>query len=241
MARRAQDEPVTIAVNGGRWVRQTRDRLPFWLLLVLILLAGGLLLWGLLQFFPGLSDLRALPFAFRSPLQADYSADLRGNLIVPVSLNLLADVLYDEPGGSGGARLATIMNNLNTPVPTITSQFAASAQPSPALATAQASPTQSASPSAAAQQTETPLATASLTPTVMRSATPWPIATRSPAPGATLQPVIFPSATTLPPTEPLPSPTQSPSPTAVPPTSIPPTEAPPAYPPPGATAYPAPP
>ena len=235
MARRTQIEPVTRPVDyRERWARLNREYLPFWLLLLIILLGGGLLLLATARFFPALAGLDELPYAIHSPLEADYSADFRQTPFASVNLHLLADALKDGPGDSSGARLAVLIDNLNTPVPSITPQFSSGIQPLPTQTSVRTTTTPGAAP-ATQDPSETPRLTASPTPTLTATGTATvpvvvpPTATS----GANQPPVVLPSATRLPPT-------------AVPPTAVPPTQTPPPtalprdYPPPGSTVYPPP-
>ena len=238
--RRAASEPATApAPRAHLYGIFTLNRLPFWLLLIVILLGAGLTALILNLIFPWDSSIADLPFAIQSPLRANYSADPRAAAIAQVDLKLLSQVLADEPDMSSAFRVETIVQGLNTLVATVTPLFtqAFPSTPTPTIslttATAPDRQTFTLAPSATltvtASPTQTRLPTQPLTtrvpPTAAPSATPRPADTSAP-----------------PPTEP-PPPTQPPPPTATEPpppdTATPPPPTQPWYPPPP-TAYPAP-
>lgn len=181
-----------------------------------------------------------LPVHIHSVLTADYSQDPRGQPIAQVQLNLIYEFLRDLTTNRGSAsgddpdeRYAEVIEELLTPVPTVTPM------PGATVFVPTAQPGASQTPALTAEFTATLLPTeqASLTPTV--TATLWP----SPTPTGTL---VYPTATNPPPgptrtrppaatsTRPPPTqppPTATPRPTQPPPTQPPPTEPyPPPYP-----------
>ncbi|MBN1371576.1 MAG: hypothetical protein JW987_06510 [Anaerolineaceae bacterium] len=207
-----------------------RPRAVFWGMMFALVLIGGLAAIALTLFATDwLDSNRLLSVNLHSPMRADYSADPRGFLVPAVNLNLIGEVLRQEPVNGAPVDpndpLSTVVVVLQTPVPTVTPQFAPTNGPLP-------SPTESLLPTATLGPGETPLATPTLTSTSPATAT----ATLSSASTATLGPTATqrpptstprpptatsapPTATSVPPTNtPLPPPTNTPVP---PPTSTP--------------------
>lgn len=118
-------------------MRQSNPARAFYALLTLLaVLAGIVLLASLILNSDGwLRRMRqSLSVGIHSPLYADYSADLRGVLMAPVEMNLLEDTLRDQQTDPEKA-----IDDLLTPVPTITPQFGtiyptATGQPTATLA-----------------------------------------------------------------------------------------------------------
>lgn len=219
-----------------------RPRAMFWGMMFTLVLIGGLAAIALALFATDwLDSNRLLGVSLHSPMRADYSADPRGFLVPAVNLNLIGEVLRQQPVNGApvdpNEPLATVVVVLQTPVPTVTPQFApTSGGPLP-------SPTEPLLPTATLGVGETPLATLASTATsratatstrpAASTATSGPIATQSP-PTSTPRP---PTATSAPPTQTAPAPTATsvqpsatpfvptntpvPPPTAVPPSATP--------------------
>ena len=84
--------------------------------LLLVLAVGALVLLVIFNPATWLRQLRlSLPAGIHSPLYADYSADLRGMLVAPADLRLLQEALTAQQ-----AEDDTVINDLLTPVPTVT-------------------------------------------------------------------------------------------------------------------------
>lgn len=133
----------------------------------------------------------SLPAGIHSPLYADYSADLRGILVAPADVRLLEEALAAQQ-----ANVGEIINDLLTPVPTVTPP-AGEIQPTlPVVVVTppESGPTATLAPGVTPTLTWTPTLTftpsltwtATLTRTA--SATPPGGATRTPGPTATLPP-----------------------------------------------------
>lgn len=202
-----------------------RPRAMFWGMMFTLVLIGGLAAIALTLFATDwLDSNRLLGVSLHSPMRADYSADPRGFLVPAVNLNLIGEVLRQQPVNGAPVDpndpLATVVVVLQTPVPTVTPQFApTSGGPLPS-ATEPPAPTTTLGPG------ETPLATLASTATSRATAT----STRPAASTVTQPPPTQgPTATQRPPTSTArpPTATSAPQPTAVPPTAVPPTAVPP--------------
>lgn len=96
---------------------------PFWRLVFSLIVAGSLLGVWLFAFVHNvLGSGEALPVALHSPLGADYSADAVA--IIPAArINLLSDAISDqvrEGNQAPAQQLATIVDEMRTPVFTVT-------------------------------------------------------------------------------------------------------------------------
>jgi hypothetical protein len=215
---------------------RSRATLQTWVLLGLSAFFSILAL--LLSVLKG-PNLPWLPVHIHSVLTADYSQDPQGQPIAQVQLNLIYEFLKDLTSNRGQAngddpdeRYAEVIEELLTPVPTVTPMpgatvFVPTAQPGasqtpalPAEFTATLLPTELASLTHTATTTLLPSPTSTGTLVYPTATNPIPSPTRTRPPAAT--------STQLPPTQP--APTATPSPTQPPPTQPPPTE--PPYPPP---------
>jgi hypothetical protein len=185
---------------------------PFWRLLVSVLLIGGFAGFALFLFSPFWNRIgRVLPVSILSPRTADYSADGRQLAMLPVRFRLVVDALADHASEGGLApQIDTLMDQMRSPVPTITAfpgqtqvqpegfpTRSASFTPAPTIPliteTAVRTPTETLAP-----PTKTLTATSSMTAT-WQVVTLFPVTTRA---GSTATPVL--------PSEP---PTQTPEPT----------------------------
>ncbi|MEM7342920.1 MAG: DNRLRE domain-containing protein [Chloroflexota bacterium] len=105
--------------------KKSRKRLILLILLLLILFLGGLFL--LLQATTPRIKATFIPVSLHSVLQADYSIDSDSPSIAGVELDIIWDIINDLDPDSEDleARQADLLNNLLTPVPTVTPSFAA--------------------------------------------------------------------------------------------------------------------
>jgi len=188
------------------------------------------------------------PINMHSELKADYSADGLMPRFHTVQLELIRDDIRDQFFGmkpednSQTDRYATLVNDLQTPVATVTPLRPVTLQPT-------SSPTQTATslPMITATETQTATSTATGTPLpdtatmaatqVVSTALPRPTKTKLPQPTNTKKPPTQPPPTQSPPTQPPPTATKLPTPTRVPPTAPPPPTQPP-YPVPTGIPYP---
>ena len=147
-----------------------RPRAMFWGMMFTLVLIGGLAAIALTLFATDwLDSNHLLGVSLHSPMRADYSADPRGFLVPAVNLNLIGEVLRQEPVNGAPVDpndpLATVVVVLQTPVPTVTPQFApTSGGPLP-------SPTEPPAPTATLGPGETPLPTLTFTATSRATAT----------------------------------------------------------------------
>lgn len=218
--------------------------------LLIVLAAGALVLLVIFNPATWLRQLRlSLPAGIHSPLYADYSADLRGMLVAPADLRLLQEALAAQQ-----AQDDTVINDLLTPVPTVTPP-AGNVQPTlPVVVVTppDGGPTATLAPGITPVYTWTPtltlMPTFTWTPTLAwtPSATLPGGVTRTPGPTATLPPwtptasltpthTASPTATFTPTRTPTSTPSRTPTPTRTPtvtPTNdgYPPPSTPPGYP-----------
>jgi hypothetical protein len=247
MAESVQLDPAKPLSGELWWSRLTVARLPFWALILVILFGGGVLVFGLNWLFLGATGRHQLPFAIHSPLYADYSADDRVSF-APPGINLLVEALFGRVGSVQDAE-QTVIDQLKTPVPSVTPLLSGGRSTSPAATTTIVGPvsgsrtptargtsgelTPSMSPSPSTTQTRTRTASSTARVTATSTQQPgMPPATPSARPTAVetspVEPTSIPPQPTIPPpmpTVPPPQPTAPPQPT---------------IPPPGPTAYPAP-
>jgi hypothetical protein len=241
MAEPVQLDPAKPFSRELWWSRLTVARLPFWALILIILFGGGVLVYGLNWLFLGTTGRHQLPFAIHSPLYADYSADDRVSF-APPGINLLVEALFGRVGSVQDAE-QTVIDQLKTPVPSVTPLLSGGRSTSPTATTTIIGPvsgsrtptargtsgdlTPSMSPSPSATQTMT--RTASLIVRSTITSTPQPV-----IPPAT--PSARPTAIETSPVEPTSIPPQPTIPPPIP--TVPPPQ--PTLPPPAPTAYPAP-
>lgn len=163
--------------------------------LVLLLAAGGLILILLSMSLWITTGGRLLRISLHSPFAADYSADPRILVMVPVQTGLVGDFFQDNPTQFAG--LPTVVSGLLTPIPTIT-PFLPPGQTSTPLVLV---PTSTSIP--ATTEPSPPTATWTFEPTWTFQPTLTPTRTLTPPPGST--PTLGP---TQPPTA-LPTPTRT--------------------------------
>lgn len=238
---------------NARADRERRDRTR-WLFFFIALLLLSVLCLAMSLFYPPWwsgSGSRWIPVGLRSVLKADYSADASVASLPQVGIGLIANAINDQPEASGlPERMATVVGNLQTPVPTVTPYIFGPGTATPGLAATPTLPGPAptrAQASATPGSTQGPHPTLTLTQTLIVYFTP----TSSPAGGETpIGPTstprphtstpVPPTATSRPPTStsappthtPLPPPTSTPKP---PPTNTP---EPPYVPPPANTPIP---
>lgn len=197
-----------------------RPRAMFWGMMFTLVLIGGLAAIALALFATDwLDSNRLLGVSLHSPMRADYSADPRGFLVPAVNLNLIGEVLRQQPVNGAPVDpndpLATVVIVLQTPVPTVTPQFAST------NAALQPTPTEPLAPTATLGVGETPLATLASTATSRATATSTrPAASTVTQPPPTQGPTVTqrpPTSTPRPPTQT----SQPPTATQVPPTNTP--------------------
>lgn len=227
-------------------------RLPNWAMMFVLLIVLALSVLALYLFSPGWFNLnRTLPVGLRSQRLANYAADPFTLAQLPLNERILEEALVDRADSVGAiGQLATLIEPLGSPVPSITPPFGAT------QVTPLASPTRSTPTLVPARPTATRTLSATLTPSATRTPTMLSTITKTATRLPTNTPQIYrPSPTSVT----IHTPTRPAAPTAtyaapthtavsVPPTAIPPpTSTPipppppvptqPAYPPPG-TAYP---
>ncbi len=213
--------------------RRNRNR---WLLFFIALLLLSVLCLAMSLFYPpwwSAAGSRWIPIGMQSVLKADYSADAFVASLPQVDIGLIENAINDQPEASGQPdRMATVVGNLQTPVPTITPiNFTPGAgTPTPGLAATPTLP--GLAPTRAPSDTPVSSQTASPTPTlnVYVTSTSTPSGGETPSgPTSTSRPrtntPLPPTATTRPPTNtPPPPPTNTPKPpptnTPVPPTKV---------------------
>jgi hypothetical protein len=195
--------------------RRQRERL-IWLVIAVFFLMNCILVSFSVgrQFFNGQSQW--LPIALHSLLQADYSADERRASLPAVQIDVVGDYINDQNVPNQPINLATIENNLDTPVPTVTPQSQGTVQLFTATSTQQSggsnpvpsiTPTPTPSqPAAVTQEPSQTSETSLITPTNIPTGTHRP--TLTPTEGDT-------------PTNPPDLPTRTPSPTERPVTDTP--------------------
>ena len=194
-----------------------------------------------------------LPINLHSELKADYSADGLMPRLHAVQLELIRDAIRDQffsmkpDENSQADRYATLVNDLQTPVATVTPLYPVTLQPTSfPTQTATSQPLVTATETQIATSTATDIAlpdTATLAATqVFNTAIPRPTKTTPPQPTNTKRPPTQLPPTQIPPTQPPPTQppptaTKPPTPTKVPPTAPPPPTRPP-YPNPTGIPYP---
>src|SRR5688500_152278 len=110
MTARAAQPPALVLRRESRFTR---------LLLALLLLAAvTLVCLGLLGTFNRRRP-AFVPQPLRSVLSADYSADPFADKLAGLSPELIESILRDEAGTDAPDRLATVVSDLQTPVPTV--------------------------------------------------------------------------------------------------------------------------
>jgi hypothetical protein len=215
--------------------RRNRNR---WLLFFIALLMLSVLCLAMSLFYPpwwSAAGSRWIPIGMQSVLKADYSADAFVASLPQVDIGLIENAINDQPEASGQPdRMATVVGNLQTPVPTITPiNFTPGAgTPTPGLAATPTlpgqAPTRAPSDTPVSSQTASPTPTPTLNVYVTSTSTPSGGETPS-GPTSTSRPrtntPLPPTATTRPPTNtPPPPPTNTPKPpptnTPVPPTKV---------------------
>ena len=146
-----------------------------------------------------------VPFSIHSILQADYSADLQSTPIALVDLSIIREIIADRfslDDDDASQLLTDILDQLKTPIPTVTPLNSLIQQPSP-------TPTLLPTSTPTVPPSRTP--TASLSPTL--SPTPSLTSTTPPTPTRTYIP-YYPTKTPIPPTKtPKPTATRTPTPT----------------------------
>lgn len=200
-----------------------RQKIPPMVLLGFgIVFLSAMLLWWL-DPVRSFSGPQVLAISLRSPLFADYSADLRSILrLPPLALRIIEDSIRDRQITQDSQE---ILRQLLTPVPTVTPGLGTPGGVPPTLVIFTRTATASVPTQPGGTAVFTPTATQSPTSTVSLANTVVVLPSRTqPGPTATNRPPI---ETAVPPT--------SVPPTAVPPTAVPPTPVPPTAVPP--TAY----
>ena len=215
------DPPMVDTPNGG----------PLGLWLFSACFAGLLFLLASLALTTGVfsQDLRWMPVALHSLLQADYGADQFVGRFAPAKLSLVLDALHDASATDSAARFATLQARLNTPVPSVTPALGGGTA---GLNTHTATSTVAFKPTSTQPAGWLPTSPRTPTSTVSPTATSWRTPTTTNPPIHTPRPDREPEPTepqvTQPPTQPAPTKALTPKPTQPKPTD--PYPAPPPYP-----------
>ncbi len=198
-----------------------RTSIPYlWRKVFLLLLIFSVACLAFLLFYPQTQATlgsKVVDVSLHSVLEANYNSD-RPTVVPGVELSLIADTLLDkEPNAKDiEARVATVLDNLQTPVtnvgpatatPTSTPTSSPTSIPSPsatvtATLTPSPSPAPSATPMATATEISLPISTSTLVPIATDTPTPTTTPTISPSSSPTFSPtpvsIILPTDTPTP-------------------------------------------
>ena len=198
----------------------------FLLLVVMAVLVFSIILAG--DWISTFTASEVVPISINSDLIANYQPDTFSGEVAALSLEIIEDVIFDQQldDQSAAVQLEEIVDELKTPVPTVTpaptmtptplSEQTGTAQVSSTPTTILPGPTQDltntpvASSTATVQPSDTPHPGATFTPTTNATATPTQATSQPPSstPGPTFLPTLVPTSTF--------TPTFTPTPTSIP-------------------------